>query len=109
MDKTFTVEDPDYEAAFARRFEEFLAWLGSREALLTMREGSSFPPPAFRFTVGKKYVRIVRGTSAYCFIDFETGQIWKPASYAAPALNFPRSSLFNEVSDWERRIHRFGL
>jgi hypothetical protein len=49
---------------------------------------------------GKKYVRIVStetissSRSAICFIDKKTGDIWKAASWKAPAKNFPRGNIF---------------
>jgi hypothetical protein len=48
---------------------------------------------------GKRYVRIVStesisdSRSAVCFVDKE-GNIWKAASWKAPAKNFPRGNIF---------------
>ena len=34
---------------------------------------------------GKKYIKLVSKDSVFAFIETETGNIFKPASYAAPA------------------------
>ena len=39
----------------------------------------------FSFTVGKKYIRIVRGDSVHCFVNKETGDVLKAAGWKAPA------------------------
>jgi len=44
------------------------------------------------FTTGKRYWKICdardgRGVSAYAFVDKATGNLYKPASWAAPAIH----------------------
>ena len=49
--------------------------------------------------VGKVYYRIVRSTfgssSAYGFVD-KTGDVWKAASWKAPAKNFSRGNVISD-------------
>lgn len=79
---------------------EFVAKLNEkfpRESLL-----SSF----FEYEIGKKYFKIVSvlkgavgetiSNSAYAFIDKETGDLFKPASWAAPAKH-ARGNILNET------------
>lgn len=53
---------------------------------------------------GKKYVRIMKsrrntdGNSVHSFVDTELGNIWKPASWKAPAKNFARGNIFDAES-----------
>ncbi len=55
---------------------------------------------------GPKYVKILRTTrglghssqSVYCFIDKATGDILKPASWAAPVKKNPRASIYDADS-----------
>jgi hypothetical protein len=44
---------------------------------------------------GKRYIKIVVGTSAWAFIDKENGDILKPASWAAPAKH-ARGNIFDD-------------
>lgn len=37
------------------------------------------------FTKGRKYIKVEKGTSAYCFIDIATGDVLMAASWRAPA------------------------
>lgn len=68
---------------------------------------------------GKKYTRIVRITtsktsgevtsrSVHAFVKREDGTIWKAAGWKAPALNFPRGSVF-EPDGYASHLHGYGL
>ena len=55
--------------------------------------------PQLSYKEGKRFVKIVSKSghggslSVFGFIEKETGLLWKAASWAAPALNFPRGSI----------------
>lgn len=51
--------------------------------------------PVISMTKGKKYIKILRDTSAYAFISYENGDIFKAASWKAPAKH-PRGNIFAE-------------
>lgn len=59
-------------------------------------------PPVVSFDPrGRKYVRIVRtdsGRSVICFVERSNGDIWKAASWKAPALNFTRGNIHGDIS-----------
>jgi len=44
---------------------------------------------------GRKYARIVQGTSVYCFVDVRSGDILKAESWKKPAKH-SRGSIFNQ-------------
>jgi hypothetical protein len=76
------------------KFRDFVTGLWKKEA--------SRPETTSQFYVilGKKFLKVygkpeVGQGSLYCFIDRETGDIYKPASWAAPAKH-SRGSIFNE-------------
>ena len=55
------------------------------------------------FAPGKKYVRIdtISGggsRSTFCFVEKENGNIWRAASYNAPARNFIRGNVYDQKS-----------
>ena len=50
--------------------------------------GSKFPNlliPKVSITFGRKYAKVIRGTSVHSFVDITTGDIYKAASYQSPA------------------------
>ena len=47
---------------------------------------------------GRKYAKIVTGTSVFCFIEKETGDIYKPASWSAPAKH-ARGNIHNNKGE----------
>lgn len=51
--------------------------------------------PKITYTIGSKYVRIVKDGSAYCFIQLSNGDILKSASWKVPAKH-PRGNIFND-------------
>ncbi len=68
---------------------------------------------------GRKFTRIVRtctaktsGTvtsqSVHAFVKREDGTIWKAAGWKAPALNFPRGSVY-EPEGYATHLHGYGL
>lgn len=44
---------------------------------------------------GKKFVKVVKGGSVYCFINKQTGDVLKAASWNAPAKH-ARGNIFND-------------
>ena len=55
------------------------------------------------FAVGSKYVKIIAvsaggSRSVHSFVEKSNGDIWKAASWAAPARNFTRGNVFNAAS-----------
>lgn len=57
----------------------------------------------FEFDIGRKYARVTTkyvansGKSAYAFVDMNTGDIYLPASWKAPAKH-ARGNIFNDIS-----------
>lgn len=52
---------------------------------------------AFRVEAGRRYVRVIRENSAYCFVDLTNGDILKPASWKAPAKH-ARGNIYNSMT-----------
>lgn len=50
--------------------------------------------PKAYWEYGRKFVRITVGGSVHTFINFETGEIFKAASFRAPAKNGVRGSIW---------------
>lgn len=70
--------------------------------LATAQFGHEFQG-AYGIKVNKSYIKVFTTNpdgeprSLYCFIDAD-GQIWKGASWHAPAKNFPRGNVVDIVS-----------
>ena len=61
---------------------------------------SNLTPPRIYIHGGRKYIKIAKQdsqTSVYCFVRAEDGAILKAATWKAPALNYSRGSIFDEV------------
>lgn len=65
----------------------------------------SLEPDEYEVDGGRKYIRIVSkhgggasGGSVHCFVDAETGGVYKAATWKAPALNGERFNLLDEAS-----------
>ena len=65
----------------------------------------------FQIEGGRKYVKISHVSwgqkSVHSFVD-AAGKIWKAATWKAPALNFPRGSIFDENCGVKGEMFRFG-
>ena len=57
-------------------------------------------PPTIFVAGGRKYIKVAKRdnqTSVFCFVRAEDGAILKAATWKAPALNFTRGNIFDEV------------
>jgi hypothetical protein len=48
--------------------------------------------------IAKHYIGSVDGGSVHCFVDAQTGSVYKPATWNAPALNGERYNLLDQKS-----------
>ena len=83
---------PQYKAEYLT--ESLLEVLNNREKVNAL-ESSRSTYTIFEYEVGRKYIKVwsylmsegerLRGRSCYMFVDKNTGEVYKPASYKAPA------------------------
>lgn len=65
------------------------------------------------FEPGSKYVKVVKisaggSRSVHSFVEKETGNIWKAASWKAPAKNFARGNVF-DAGTYLNRLQWTGI
>lgn len=96
---------------------EFCAAIEASTATFFAKHYANLTPPKFYADPkGRKYIRIVcenqfRNTgpnsytsrSVHCFVERDTGLIWKAAGWKAPARNFSRGSIRGDRSYALRR------
>ncbi len=76
------------------------------------RESGNVAPDEISFTVGKRYIRVVRkrvdGTqgSVHCFVDTTNGDVLKAAGWSAPAKH-ARGNIFDE-HDGLKNMNEYG-
>ena len=67
-------------------------------------------PEVIKVNKGRRFDKVVRGTSVYCFVEKSTGFIFKAATWRAPQLktkNPVRGSIF-ETSTYETKAGPHG-
>jgi len=75
--------------------QDYLRWANNSEYALNNI-------PQLSLKEGQRFVKIIKADvnggskSVFGFIEKETGQVWKAASWKAPALNFPRGHILAE-------------
>lgn len=60
-----------------------------------MERYPSLEKPVITYTEGKRYVKLVRDGSVYCFVDMTNGDVLKAAGWKAPAKH-ARGNIFDE-------------
>jgi hypothetical protein len=70
----------------SNRIDKFIEIWNQKNVEHMKANFASVPPDLLTRRDGKKYIKLVKGgTSCYAFVDAETGDIFKPASWHAPA------------------------
>tara|TARA_Y100001963_G_scaffold121923_1_gene170895 strand:- start:52 stop:369 length:318 start_codon:yes stop_codon:yes gene_type:complete len=67
-------------------------------------------PEVIKVNKGRRFDKVVRGTSVYCFVEKETGFIFKAATWRAPQLktkNPVRGSIY-EIDTYEGKAGPYG-
>lgn len=75
--------------------KDYLPIVTKMNAQYYLLNGYTFEPaPIANVTYGKRYARVLVGNRVHTFIDLNTGDILKAATYAAPAKNGVRGNIF---------------
>ena len=67
-------------------------------------------PDVIKVNKGRRFDKVVRGTSVYCFVEKDIGYIFKAASWRAPQLKTKkpvRGSIY-ETSTYENKVGAHG-
>ncbi len=84
------IKSKDYESAME-------AFLETVRANHLKRAG--FHKPDYSVKKGRRFDKVISENSVYCFVEKDTGNIYKPASWRAPYLkgeNAIRASIYNK-------------
>lgn len=71
----------------------------------TNEANSTFKSKPLEFRTGKKYHKVIKDGSVFAFIDKNTGDIYKPASYSIPAKHI-RGNV--NKPDWIKCMTPYG-
>ena len=86
--------------------KDYVNWCGAAGISDIGQFGVEFEP-------GSKYVKVVKissggSRSVHSFVEKETGNIWKAASWKAPAKNFARGNVF-DAGTYLNRLQWTGI
>ena len=79
---------------FETSFKTFLAGAQAKYEKTMKASFSNLNRDEFTVKEGKRYIKILAGTSVNIFVDKTTGDVLKPASWRAPAKH-ARGNIFN--------------
>ena len=60
---------------------------------------------------GRRFDKLIQGSSVYCFVEKDTGNVYKPASWRAPYTkgNTPvRGSIYDTSTYWDKELRHGG-
>jgi hypothetical protein len=78
---------------FDEALMNFFKLLRERDEKHTLENFSNLSPAPWDISFGRKYVKIIHDKSVYAFIEMGSGDIYKPASWNAPAKHV-RGNIF---------------
>lgn len=70
---------------FKEKFDIFYDGCGVVYDEYWVRNGFTHGKDEFRYTVGRRYVKVICGHSVHSFVDMKNGDVLKPAGAKAPA------------------------
>lgn len=91
-------------AAVMLAIDELVAFMNRADAEFHAANYPTLTPSTYEVDGGRKYIRIAEvsqpygGRSVHCFVDAETGGVYKSAGWKAPALNGERYNLLDPAS-----------
>lgn len=91
-------------AAVMLAIDELVAFMNRANVEFYAAKYPTLAPSTYEVDGGRKYIRIVDvaqpygGRSVHCFVDAETGGVYKAAGWKAPALNGERYNLLDPAS-----------
>ena len=85
---------------FTETFNAFVVFVNEMSSTYTQREFPNLKPEPITVNEGKRYNKLVKNGSAFCFVDTTNGNILKAAGWSAPAKG-ARGNIFNRDS-WKR-------
>ena len=91
------------ELSYKEAMEFFLEMVTENSNLHYKTNFSILTPPTYTIKGGRKYDKVTTDSSVYCFVEKETGNVYKPAGWRAPYTkgnNPVRGNIFN-VSSYE--------
>lgn len=93
----------DKKAAVLDAIGEFIFFLNERSVTFIAERHPGLDPDTYAMDGGRKYIRIVASRSGgsryvHCFVDAQTGGVYKAAGWKAPALNGERYNLLDPDS-----------
>ncbi|KFZ27707.1 MAG: hypothetical protein KQ78_00017 [Candidatus Izimaplasma bacterium HR2] len=80
---------------FQDKFDSFYDGMIKIERDYMKKHFPNNPLDEFSYKIGRRYIKIIRGTSVHAFIDIMSGDVLKPASWNAPA-KYARGNIFNK-------------
>lgn len=80
---------------FDEVLNEFFVKLRDRDNEYMAKNFENLPLSNWDLSFGKRFVKIIRSRSVYAFVEIDSGDIYKPASWNAPAKHV-RGNIFND-------------
>ena len=80
---------------FNEALMNFMDLVEKRDLAHMTEKFPNLKPNEWDVSFGRKYVKVIRDRSVYAFIEVETGDIYKPASWSAPAKHV-RGNIYGE-------------
>ena len=98
------------ELSYNEAMEFFLEMITENSNLHYKTRFSSLTPPTYTIKGGRKYDKVTTDRSVYCFVEKETGNVYKSATWKQPYTkgnNCVRGSIYDTSTYWDKQL-RYG-
>ena len=98
-----TISKLEQKALVAKAIDDLVDFINEANIKYYTESYPMLKPDPYMVDGGRKYIKIVRrgegqGGYVHCFVDSETADVYKPASWKAPMLNGARFNILDDAS-----------
>ena len=97
----------DNKDEYSKAMSEFMGRIDEQYGEYYRKTLTALKYEPIRVNRGRRFDKLIQGGSVYCFVEKNTGNVFKPASWKAPYLkgnNSIRGSIYDTSTYWDKEL-----
>ena len=97
----------DNKDKYSKAMSEFMGRIDEQYGEYYRKTLTALKYEPIRVNRGRRFDKLIQGGSVYCFVEKNTGNVYKAASWKAPYLkgmNSIRGSIYDKSTYWDKEL-----